>query len=332
MTRAPTPGERSQARWDVAGTRALLRLARASAANSGWTRADAAARIPEARRARVVYYGAPLCRPGRAPSGLPRRYVLCAARQAEYKGQDLLVFAWSLLAARGLRIPLVLVGKDHSKGGLARFARKLGVADLLFDLGPQSHTSLQAVIRRADFIVLPSRRESLGGVLLEAMAAGVPCVAARVGGVPELVRHGREGLLVEPKDPAPLARAVERLWTDGTLRRRLSRGAGRRSRLFRWDAACRSLIRMAGLRRGARAAVLVWERPDDPTAQAYLANAREGFAGGGTRPVVSAWEGLARLERAAPDSWVVFLLRYRGVGKLARFFSARGLRPAVYLC
>lgn len=327
-----TAGERSQARWDVAGTRALLRLARATAANSRWTRADAAARIPEARRARVVYYGAPATPPGRAPARLPRRFVLCAARQAEYKGQDLLVFAWSLLAARGLRIPLVLAGKDHSKGGLARFARRLGVADLIIELGPLSHGDLQSVMRRAQFLVLPSRRDSLGGVVLEAMGAGRPSVAARVGGVPELLRHGREGLLVPPKDPAALARAVERLWTDGALLRRLAAGTRLRSRLFRWDAACASLARLAGARRGARTAVVVWEQGADQTARAYLANAEAGFKAAGTRPALSDWNGLTGLAKNAPDAWVVFLLRYRRVGVLARFFAARGLRPTVYLC
>lgn len=327
MTRGPTAGERSQARWDVAGTRALLRLARASAANSRWTRDDAAARIPAARRARVVYYGAPAASPGRAPAGLPRRFVLCAARQAEYKGQDLLVFAWSLLAARGLRIPLVLAGKDHSKGGLARFARKLGVSDLLIELGPVSHGALQAVMRRAAFLVLPSRRDSLGGVLLEAMAAGRPSVAARVGGVPELVRHGREGLLVPPKDPAALSRAVERLWADGALRRRLSRAAKRRGRAFRWDSACAVLRTMADARSGARLAAVVWEDPADPTARAYVENIRAA-----TGADVACRDGLAGLAAGAPDAWVVFLLRYKGVAALARFFARRGERPVVYLC
>lgn len=322
MRAEPTAGERSQARWDVAGTRALLRLARAAAANSRWTRDDAAARIPEARRARVVYYGAPSVKPGRVPAGLPRRFVLCASRQAEYKGQDLLVFAWSLLAARGLKIPLVLAGEDHSKGGLARFARKLGVADLVVELGPLSHGSLQAVMRRADFLVLPSRRDSLGGVVLEAMAAGRPSVAARVGGVPELVRHGREGLLVAPKDPTALARAVERLWTDALLRRRLSHGARRRSRLFRWDAACRTLLEMT---RARRATVVVWEDPADQTARAYARNIRAVM-----RTSPRFWS--SPLSSKAGRAWIVFLLRYRRVGQLARFFETSGERPVVYLC
>lgn len=332
MKRGPTPAERLLGRWDVAGTRALLRLARASAANSRWTRDDAAARIPEARRARVVYYGAPAAKPAAPPRGLPPRFVLCASRYAEYKGVDLLVFAWSLLEEKGLRIPLVLCGQDHSRGALGRFARKLGLGGLVTELGRVAHGSLQGLIRRAEFLILPSRRDSLGGVVLESMAAGRPVVAARVGGVPELLRHGREGLLVPPNDPAALARASAALWDDAPLRRRLAAGAKLRSKRFSWRAAATELNSLAGTAPGSRVAVVVWDEGSDQTARAYRANALAGLRAAGVRPAVADWNGLARLERAKPDAWVVLLLRYRRVGRLARFFKARGLRPIVYLC
>jgi len=330
--KGPTPAERLLGRWDVAGTRALLRAAKACAANSRWTRDDAAARIPEARRARVIYYGAPAVKPAPPPGGLPPRFALCASRYAEYKGVDLLVFAWSLLAEKGLRIPLVLCGQDHSGGALGRFARRLGLGGLVTELGPVPHRSLQGLMRRAEFLVLPSRRDSLGGVVLEAMAAGRPVVAASVGGVPELVRHGREGLLVPPNDPAALARAAAALWSDATRRRRLAAGAKLRSKAFSWRSATAELNRLAEAPRGARVAVVVWDEASDQTARAYRANALVGLRAAGVRPSVADWNALARLERAKPDAWVVLLLRYHRVGELARFFKSRGLRPVVYLC
>ncbi|TBR20504.1 glycosyltransferase family 1 protein [bacterium] len=332
LRRRPTPAELLLEGWDVAGTRALLRLARASAANSRWTRDDAAARIPEARAARVLYYGAPAAEPAAPPRGLPPRFVLCASRYAEYKGVDLLVFAWSLLEAQGLRIPLVLAGQDHSRGALGRFVRRLGLEGLVTQLGRVPHAALQGLMRRAEFLVLPSRRDSLGGVVLEAMAAGRPVVAARVGGVPELVRHGREGLLVAPNDPAALARAASTLWEDAPRRRRLAAGAERRSRNFSWARAAAELNGLAGTRPGGRVAVVVWDEGSDQTARAYRANALAGLRAAGARPYCADWNGLGRLERAKPEAWVVLLLRYRRVRRLARFFKARGLRPVVYLC
>jgi glycosyltransferase involved in cell wall biosynthesis len=82
------------------------------------------------------------------------------------------------------------------------------------------------VLRRADVVMLLSRREGLPMALLEAMAAGVPVVATRVGGVPEVVTHGLTGLLVEPGCPDQAATAVARLIVDGQLAHRLGR-AGR---------------------------------------------------------------------------------------------------------
>lgn len=339
LARTETPGERSAQRWDRPGTRRLCRSARALTANSRWAKADNARSVPAARRAAVVYFGAPAIRPAPAPGGLPRRFVLCASRRAEYKGLDILVFAWAILAGQGLDIPLVLCGQDHSRGGLARFARRIGVERSILDLGRLPHARLQGVLRRAEFLALPSRRDTLGGVVLESLAAGTPVVAARVGGVPELIRHGREGLFVPPKDPAALARAVRRLWEDGGLRRRLTAAALRRSRRFTWLRACAAYARLAGLKPGARVAVVVWENGRDQTAVALRRNAVAGLNALGYRARGCAWAsptpGLAPLEGLAkehPDAWVVFLLRYRKVAALARFFEARAIRPLVNLC
>src|SRR5581483_2086832 len=75
---------------------------------------------------------------------------------------------------------------------------------------------------------------------IEVMAAGKAAIASRVGGVPELARHGREALLVEPKDVAGLARAMSRLAADAPLRRRLERCALRRARRFEWSSVAAS--------------------------------------------------------------------------------------------
>ncbi|MBI3298073.1 MAG: glycosyltransferase [Elusimicrobia bacterium] len=314
-------------------TARLLGLARAVAANSRRCRADVALFAPAARRARVVTFGAPAARPSAPPRGLPPRFALCASRRADHKGVDVLLFAWSRLAAEGLRIPLVLCGTDHSRGKLTRLARRLGVADLVRDLGVLEHGALQAVMRRAEFLVLPSREEGFGLAAVEALAAGTPVLASRVGGIPEVVRSGREGLLVPPKDPAALARAARRLWEDRRLRARLSAGARRRAPRFSWKAACAAYARLAGIRPGARVAVVAWQDGRDQTGRAILHNALAGFAALGYRPS-GIFEGgsLARQVARRPEAWLVFVLRYRTVGRLARFCAARSLRPVVALC
>ena len=94
------------------------------------------------------------------------------------------------------------------------------------------------------FFVLPSRRENLPLAVLEALAAGKAIVASAVGGVPELVRHGKEGLLFNPGDVAALARRMLTLLEDAPLRRRLERGARARSAAFSWRRAARAYLRL----------------------------------------------------------------------------------------
>ncbi len=81
--------------------------------------------------------------------------------------------------------------------------------------------------RKADVFVLPCRiaadgdRDGLPNVLMEAQSQGIPCVSTRVSGIPELIQHGKTGLLVEPDDSEALAAAIEQLLIDPDRRRRL---------------------------------------------------------------------------------------------------------------
>src|SRR5690606_27319039 len=72
-----------------------------------------------------------------------------------------------------------------------------------------------------DVFILPSNREGIGAVLLDAMSFGLPVVASRVAGLPEIVRDGRNGLLVAPRNPGELREAILRLHADPSLRARL---------------------------------------------------------------------------------------------------------------
>ncbi|TBR20505.1 glycosyltransferase family 1 protein [bacterium] len=217
------------------GRRTLTRLSRLGplAAVSEAQRREAVELVPALRgRLRLV-------RPGPSLPALPRRppgpvpTLLCAARLAPYKGIDVLLMAFARLLDRGVRARLVLAGRDKTRDGLAAFSRRLGLAHRVRFLGELSPRALASQLARADIFVLPSRRENFPLALLEAMAAGLPAVATRTGGVPELA--GRAALLVPPGDPGALSAALKRLLTDPGLRRRLARAARRRAALFTWD-------------------------------------------------------------------------------------------------
>jgi glycosyltransferase involved in cell wall biosynthesis len=83
-------------------------------------------------------------------------------------------------------------------------------------------------------MVLPSREEAFGIVLIEAMACKAPVVACKVGGIPEVIEHGQSGLLVEPEDPEALTAGLYRVLTDSALRETISEnGYARVMRRFR---------------------------------------------------------------------------------------------------
>jgi len=99
------------------------------------------------------------------------------------------------------------------------------------------HDELQQLYARAAIVACPSRREGFGVACLEAMAHGRPVVASSVGGLRDLVVDGETGLLVPPRDPAALRRALEQLLGDADLRRRLGTAGRERARArFSWDA------------------------------------------------------------------------------------------------
>src|SRR5690606_13974896 len=107
-----------------------------------------------------------------------------------------------------------------------------GTADRVRFLGLVGPERVAALMRAARVVVLPSRSENFPLVVLEALAAGAPLVATRVGGIPEAVRDGREALLVPPDDPAALAGALARVLADPALRARLAAAALARSDAF----------------------------------------------------------------------------------------------------
>ncbi len=155
-------------------------------------------------------------------------------------GVDLLIRAFAQLlqsraegGAAGQRAPLRLrlVGDGPQRAELQGLADGLGVAAQVDFVGAVAHARVPDELRRFDVFVAASRQESFGVAVLEASAAGVPVVATRVGGLPEVVDPGITGLLVPPDDVPALAQAIAQLLDDADLRQRMGE-AGRR-----WVAA-----------------------------------------------------------------------------------------------
>ncbi len=131
---------------------------------------------------------------------------------------------------------LSIVGDGPERAWLSSMAAQLGCANHLRWMGSITREGVRAALRAADVFVLPSRFESMSYTLLEAMACGVACVATRVGGNADLIRHGETGILVPPNDPPALAEAMVRLSGSREERARLAHAANRAARAYTLEA------------------------------------------------------------------------------------------------
>ena len=122
-------------------------------------------------------------------------------------------------------LTLFVAGDGPDRDVLERRARELGVDGRARFLGSVPRDGVLRLFRAADASVLSSSWENLPHTVLEALAVGSPVIATSVGGVPEVVRDGENGLLVPARDPHALAEAIRRFFADEDLRARLAAAA-----------------------------------------------------------------------------------------------------------
>lgn len=154
------------------------------------------------------------------PAG--RTFCLFVGRLVHQKNPSCLLRALHRIPA-GQRPWVALAGEGPLRGESQDLVREFGLQDDVVLLGERDDT--MALIQSADYLVLPSLHEGMPNVLLEAMSAGTPVVAANVGGCPELIEHGVTGLLFDIDDDAALAAAMQRLGNDPELRHAFSASA-----------------------------------------------------------------------------------------------------------
>lgn len=127
--------------------------------------------------------------------------------------------------ARVPDVALLVLGDGPERAKLERRAGELGLADRVRFLGAGTRDDVIALFRAVDAALLTSAWENLPHTLLEALATGTPVIATAVGGIPEVVRDGENGLLVPPRDIAAIASAIDRLVHDDALRASLAAAA-----------------------------------------------------------------------------------------------------------
>jgi phosphatidylinositol alpha-1,6-mannosyltransferase len=249
-------------RWTAGG---LVTGATVLVANSSWTAALARSvyellgRSDLARRVQVVPLGTEPAqfRPGIDPTTIRARYgltggpwILTVARLEWHKGIDTVIQALPAVRAAHPTARYVVAGTGPRQPQLDQLAARLGVGDAVKFLGFVPDDALPALYNAVDLYVGASRYhellvEGFGISLVEASASGIAVVGGRSGGVPDAVRDGETGILVDPEDRADVAAGITRLLGDEALRKRLG-AAGRRAveTYYNWDRVARDLMRI----------------------------------------------------------------------------------------
>jgi colanic acid/amylovoran biosynthesis glycosyltransferase len=188
---------------------------------------------PAAARVQRIYNGLDLERfPYASPADRPPQ-IVGVGRLVEKKGFADLIDACAHLTRRGRDFGCQIIGTGELADDLRARIERLGVQDRVQLTGPRPQSELRQHLHGAAVFAAPcihaadGNRDGLPTVLLEAMALGVPCVSTDVTGIPEVVRDNETGLQVPQRDPAGLARAIERLLDDADLRVRLATQARR---------------------------------------------------------------------------------------------------------
>ena len=242
-------------RWANAATYrrndAVIAVSRAVADTVARRAPGTAGRLPAADWLTVVHHGPDLCgapsgprarAEARARLGVPADAVLIGSvgNLTAKKDQRTLLGAYARLRRTEPDTVLVLIGSGPLEGELRGRAGELGLSPgaVVF---AGSRPDVPELLPGLDIFALSSRQEGLPVALMEAMASGLPAVVTRVGGMPEMLDDGEQGLLVPTGDPEALARALARLAADRGLRGRMGAAARERSRAFDIAGAQRAI-------------------------------------------------------------------------------------------
>lgn len=160
--------------------------------------------------------------------------IVFVGRLLRKKGVLPLVDAAALLSREVERVALTYVGSGPAEGEVDGRARSLGIEPLVRVTGQVPHRRALEILAGSDVLVHPSSDEGVPRVIVEAFAIGVPVVATPVGGVPELVRDGETGLIVEG-DPEDIADALSALQEDPHMAERLATNAREHGRQYTWS-------------------------------------------------------------------------------------------------
>jgi glycosyltransferase involved in cell wall biosynthesis len=174
--------------------------------------------------------------------------ILFVGRLRPVKGIQYLITSMKKIHEEIPDARLVLVGENsEEKERLTALSIQLGIQNCVQFIGMVPHEKVKAFMQQSDIFVLPSLSEGFPNVILEAMACGLPVIASRVGGIPDIITDNTNGYLVEVKDTNDMANKILLLLSDDTLRKKISENNRDLVKKYSWENVTIELEKIYGL-------------------------------------------------------------------------------------
>lgn len=185
------------------------------------------------KRISIIPNGVDLSQIPQGISKIPDR-VICVARLSWEKGLDGLIKAWPAVVKERSGAKLVLVGEGDKRGEIEKMISESALQGSVELTGNLPHGKVLEEISRSEVFICPSLAEGLGIVFIEGQACGVPVIGTRVGGIPDVIQDGKNGLLIRPKNPEDISAAILKFLKDKDLAGRMSAEALETVKKYNW--------------------------------------------------------------------------------------------------
>ena len=173
--------------------------------------------------------------------------ILFIGRLHPVKGVKYLIRAMERVLKEIPEAKLILVGDGKEREMLETLSKQLSINNSVQFVGIVPHEKVHTFLQQADVFVLPSISEGFPNVILEAMACGLPVIATRVGGIPDIIIDGTNGYLVEVKDAHAIAERILLLLQNEILKKEISANNEQKVKKYTWDAVILNLKEIYGL-------------------------------------------------------------------------------------
>ena len=169
------------------------------------------------------------------------KIIIFVGTLKKVKGIKYLIEAMNIVVENNPEAKLILIGDGEEKEELKKIVQELNLGEKVTFLGRKFNEEIPGYMVASDVFVLPSLSEGFPVTILEAMAAGLPIIATKVGGVPEIIKENDNGFLVEPQNSLQIAEKILLLFQNENLRQKISQNNQEKAKNYSWSEVVKNL-------------------------------------------------------------------------------------------